>query len=342
MPEAATRPNLKRAWTSEDPLVEVQGLKTWFPITSGILQRTIAHVRAVDGVDLTIKQGETLGLVGESGCGKSTLGRSILRLVEPTEGAVRFKGQDITGLSGGSMRRMRREMAMIFQDPFASLDPRQTVGEIVGEPLDIHGLYQGRGERAERIQELLRVVGLNPNFANRYPHEFSGGQRQRVGIARALAVNPSFIVCDEPISALDVSIQAQIVNLLERLQEEFKLTYLFIAHDLSVVKHISDRIAVMYLGKVVEIAAANDLYKRPKHPYTGSLLSAIPIPDPRVERERQRVILKGDVGSPVDPPSGCRFRTRCFKAQQRCAEEVPPLDVVHLGDHEAACFFPLP
>jgi oligopeptide transport system ATP-binding protein len=342
MSEAATRPNLQRAWTSEDPLIEVQGLKTWFPITSGILQRTIAHVRAVDGVDLTIRQGETLGLVGESGCGKSTLGRSILRLVEPTEGAVRFKGQDITRLSGGSMRRLRREMAMIFQDPFASLDPRQTVGEIVGEPLDIHGLYQSRAERAERVQELLRVVGLNPNFANRYPHEFSGGQRQRVGIARALAVNPSFIVCDEPISALDVSIQAQIINLLERLQEQFQLTYLFIAHDLSVVKHISDRIAVMYLGKLVEVAAASDLYRRPKHPYTGSLLSAIPIPDPRVERERRRVILKGEVGSPVDPPSGCRFRTRCFKAQQRCAEEEPPLDVVHLGDHEAACFFPLP
>ena len=341
MPEAATRPNLQRAWTSEDPLIEVQGLKTWFPITSGILQRTIAHVRAVDGVDLTIRQGETLGLVGESGCGKSTLGRSILRLVEPTEGAVRFKGQDITHLSRGSMRRLRREMAMIFQDPFASLDPRQTVGEIVGEPLDIHGLYQSRAERAERVQELLRVVGLNPNFANRYPHEFSGGQRQRVGIARALAVNPSFIVCDEPISALDVSIQAQIINLLESLQEQFNLTFLFIAHDLSVVKHISDRIAVMYLGKIVELADAGDLYRRPKHPYTGSLLSAIPIPDPRVERQRRRIILKGEVPSPVNPPSGCRFRTRCFKAQERCAEEVPPLDVVQLGDHQAACFFPL-
>ena len=341
MPEAATRPNLARAWTAEDPLVEVTGLKTWFPVTSGILQRTVAHVRAVDGVDLAIRQGETLGLVGESGCGKSTLGRSILRLVEPTEGSVRFKGQEMTGLSGGAMRRMRREMAMIFQDPFASLDPRQTVGEIVGEPLGIHGLYQHRGERGERIQELLRVVGLNPEFANRYPHEFSGGQRQRVGIARALAVEPSFIVCDEPVSALDVSIQAQIINLLESLQEQFNLTFLFIAHDLSVVKHISDRIAVMYLGKIVELADAGDLYRRPKHPYTGSLLSAIPIPDPRVERQRRRVILKGEVASPVNPPSGCRFRTRCFKAQDRCAEEVPPLDVVQLGDHQAACFFPL-
>jgi oligopeptide/dipeptide ABC transporter ATP-binding protein len=239
------------------------------------------------------------------------------------------------------MRRMRREMAMIFQDPFASLDPRQTVGEIVGEPLDIHGLYQHRGERGERIQELLRVVGLNPEFANRYPHEFSGGQRQRVGIARALAVEPSFIVCDEPVSALDVSIQAQIINLLESLQEQFNLTFLFIAHDLSLVKHISDRIAVMYLGKVVELAGAGDLHRRPKHPYTGSLLSAIPIPDPRVERQRRRIILKGEVPSPVNPPSGCRFRTRCFKAQERCAEEVPPLDEVQLGDHQAACFFPL-
>jgi oligopeptide transport system ATP-binding protein len=295
----------------------------------------------VDGVDLAIRQGETLGLVGESGCGKSTLGRSILRLVEPSEGSVRFKGQEMTGLSGGAMRRMRREMAMIFQDPFASLDPRQTVGEIVGEPLDIHGLYQNRGERGERIQELLRVVGLNPEFANRYPHEFSGGQRQRVGIARALAVEPSFIVCDEPVSALDVSIQAQIINLLQRLQEQFNLTFLFIAHDLSVVRHISDRIAVMYLGKVVELASAGDLHRRPKHPYTGSLLSAIPIPDPKIERQRRRMILKGEVASPVNPPSGCRFRTRCFKAQERCAQEVPPLDVVQLGDHQAACFFPL-
>jgi len=341
MPEAVTRPALSRAWTAEDPLVEVQGLKTWFPITSGLLQRTLAHVRAVDGVDLTVRQGETLGLVGESGCGKSTLGRSILRLVEPTGGRILFKGEDVTRLSGGAMRRLRREMAMIFQDPYASLDPRQTVGEIVGEPLDIHGLYQTRQERSERVQELLHVVGLNPAFGNRYPHEFSGGQRQRIGIARALAVDPSFIVCDEPISALDVSIQAQIINLLERLQEQFRLTYLFIAHDLSVVKHISDRIAVMYLGKVVEVAAASDLYRRPKHPYTGSLLSAIPIPDPKVERQRHRLILKGDLPSPVNPPSGCRFRTRCFKAQPRCAEEEPPLDVVQLGDHEAACFFPL-
>ena len=342
MAETATMtPQLRRAWTAAEPLLEVRGLRTYFPISAGVLQRTVAHVRAVDGVDLTIRQGETLGLVGESGCGKSTLGRSILRLVEPTAGEVLFKGQELTRLSGSEMRRMRREMAMIFQDPFASLDPRQTVGEIVGEPLDIHGLASSRRQRQDRIQELLHVVGLNPNFANRYPHEFSGGQRQRIGIARALAVDPSFIVCDEPISALDVSIQAQIINLLERLQDQFNLTYLFIAHDLSVVKHISDRIAVMYLGKVVEISGANELYRRPKHPYTASLLSAIPIPDPRIEKDRRRIILTGDVPSPVNPPSGCRFRTRCFKAQPRCAESEPPLDTVKLDGHEAACFFPV-
>jgi oligopeptide transport system ATP-binding protein len=276
------RPKLTKAWTNQDPILEVRGLKTHFPVTAGVLQRTVAHVRAVDGVDLTIKAGETLGLVGESGCGKSTLGRSILRLIEPTAGQIIFKGQDLSRLSGAEMRKQRREMAMIFQDPYASLDPRQTLGDIIGEPLDIHNLVASKKERQERIYELLGVVGLNPNFANRYPHEFSGGQRQRIGIARALAVNPSFIVCDEPISALDVSIQAQIINLLERLQEQFHLTYLFIAHDLSVVKHISDRIAVMYLGKVVEVADAKELYRQPKHPYTGSLLSAIPIPDPRI------------------------------------------------------------
>ena len=342
MAEAATRGRLiTRAWTSAEPLLEVRGLRTYFPITAGVLQRTVAHVRAVDGVDLTIRQGETLGLVGESGCGKSTLGRSILRLVEPTAGHVLFKGRELTRLSGSEMRRMRRDMAMIFQDPFASLDPRQTVGEIVGEPLDIHGLASTRRQRQDRIHELLNVVGLNPNFANRYPHEFSGGQRQRIGIARSLAVDPSFIVCDEPISALDVSIQAQIINLLEHLQDQFNLTYLFIAHDLSVVKHISDRIAVMYLGKIVEVSGANELYRRPKHPYTASLLSAIPIPDPKVEKVRRRIILTGDVPSPVNPPSGCRFRTRCFKAQPRCAESEPPLDTVKLNGHEAACFFPV-
>lgn len=321
-------------------MLEVRNLKVWFPVTAGLLQRTVAHVHAVDGVDLSIKQGETLGLVGESGCGKTTLGRSILRLVEPTSGEVRFKGRDVTRLGGGELRRLRRDMAMIFQDPFASLDPRQTVGEIVGEPIDIHGLARGK-QKADRVKELLHTVGLNPYFSNRYPHEFSGGQRQRIGIARALAVDPTFVVCDEPISALDVSIQAQIINLLEKLQAEFNLTYLFIAHDLSVVKHISNRIAVMYLGKVVEVAGAGELHRSPKHPYTVSLLSAIPIPDPKIEKTRQRIILRGDVPSPVNPPSGCRFRTRCFKVQERCAQEVPALDTVQIGNHEAACFFPL-
>jgi oligopeptide transport system ATP-binding protein len=338
VPETA-HTQLKRAWTATEPLLSVQGLKMWFPIASGVLQRTVAHVHAVDGVDLEIMKGETLGLVGESGCGKSTLGRTVMRLYEPTEGTIHFKGEDITKLRGEALRTRRREMAMIFQDPYASLDPRQTVGDIVGEPLDIHGLAKGR-ERQDRIYELLNVVGMNPQFADRYPHEFSGGQRQRIGIARALAVEPTFIICDEPISALDVSIQAQIINLLENLQSKFDLTYLFIAHDLSVVKHISNRIAVMYLGKIMEIAPGSQLYRHPRHPYTGSLLSAIPIPDPVIERGRERVILQGDVASPVNPPSGCRFRTRCSRARDHCSEAEPPLEAFG-NDHRAACFYPL-
>ncbi len=338
MPETA-RAQLTRAWTASEPLVSIRDLKMWFPVASGILQRTVAHVHAVDGVDLDIMKGETVGLVGESGCGKSTLGRTLLRLYDPTAGTITFKGEDITRIHGEALRVKRREMAMIFQDPYASLDPRQTVGDIVGEPIDVHGLAKGR-ERQDRIYELLNVVGMNPQFADRYPHEFSGGQRQRIGIARALAVEPTFIVCDEPISALDVSIQAQIINLLERLQSKFDLTYLFIAHDLSVVKHISNRVAVMYLGKVMEVAPGSQLYRSPRHPYTASLLSAIPIPDPVIERGRERVILQGDVPSPVHPPSGCRFRTRCPRAKDQCAKSEPPLEAFG-SDHRAACFYPL-
>jgi oligopeptide transport system ATP-binding protein len=339
VPEATAAKHLSRAWTTNDPLVTVSDLKVWFPVASGMMQRTTGHVHAVDGVDLEIMPGETVGLVGESGCGKSTLGRTVIRLVEPTAGTITFKGEDITHRRGEKLRALRREMAMIFQDPYASLDPRQTVGDIIGEPIDVHGLAKGR-ERQARIQELLRVVGMNPRFVDRYPHEFSGGQRQRIGIARALAVEPTFIVCDEPISALDVSIQAQIINLLENLQSKFKLTYLFIAHDLSVVKHISNRIAVMYLGKIMEMAPGQELYRRPRHPYTGSLLSAIPIPDPKIELKRERVIIQGDVASPVNPPSGCRFRTRCPRAREHCAEEVPPLESFG-AEHRAACFYPL-
>jgi oligopeptide transport system ATP-binding protein len=309
-----------------------------FPITQGIiLQRQVGAVKAVDDISFDIKSGETLGLVGESGCGKSTTGRAILQLYKPTAGSVEFNGRDLVQLKGGEMRRMRRELQMIFQDPYASLNPRMTVGSIIGEPLEIHNLAKGR-EKTERVQELLRTVGLNPYFANRYPHEFSGGQRQRIGIARALAVEPKFIVCDEPISALDVSIQAQIINLLEELQEKLGLTYLFIAHDLAVVRHISDRVAVMYVGKIVEVTDRNTIFDNPLHPYTRALLSSIPIPDPVLEKRRSRMILVGDVPSPVNPPTGCRFNPRCPYAEDNCRTDEPPLAEVKPG-HYAACHY---
>jgi len=322
--------------TRREALVRVENLKKHFPIRRGILvQRQVAAVRAVDGVSFDIYRGETLGLVGESGCGKSTTGRTMLQLYRPTAGSVFFKGEDLTQLKGANLRKKRRHMQMIFQDPYASLNPRMTVGKIVAEPLEIHGIGTPE-ERKEQVAELLNLVGFSPSFVSRYPHEFSGGQRQRIGIARALALQPEFIVLDEPISALDVSIQAQVVNLLEELQAKFNLTYLFIAHDLSMVRHISDRTAVMYLGKVVELATRDELYAHPLHPYTQALLSAVPIPDPKKERERKRIVLEGDVPSPVNPPSGCRFRTRCPIAQEICATEEPKWREVSPG-HWVAC-----
>jgi oligopeptide transport system ATP-binding protein len=318
-------------------LLNVENLKMWFPITQGVIvQRHVGDIKAVDGISFFIRRGETLGLVGESGCGKSTTGRAILQLYRPTGGDVYFEGENLCDLKGEKLRRMRRKMQMIFQDPYASLNPRMTVGNIVGEPLEVHNILKGKALK-ERVQELLRVVGLNPYFINRYPHEFSGGQRQRIGVARALAVNPSFIICDEPISALDVSIQAQIINLLEELQAQFNLTYLFIAHDLSVVRHISDRVAVMYLGKIVELTDRYTLYHDPKHPYTQALLSAVPIPDPFVEEQRRRTILEGDVPSPANPPKGCNFNTRCPVAMDVCKESEPEFKDIG-GEHWVACF----
>ena len=309
-------------------LIEVNNLEMYFPVTSGIiLQKKIAEIKAVDNVSFNIKKGETLGLVGESGCGKTTTGRCILRLNEPTGGAVTYDGNDVLSLDNNAMRNMSRQMQIIFQDPYGSLNPRMTCGDIVGEPLKIHKLYNGRSEYKEKVSNLLETVGLHPYMAERYPHEFSGGQRQRIGIARALAVNPSFIVCDEPVSALDVSIQAQVINLLEDLQEQFGLTYLFIAHDLSVVKHISDRIAVMYLGHIVEIAEREELYNNPVHPYTKALLSAIPIPDPVIEATRSRTVLEGDVPSPLNPPVGCVFKTRCPEPAQSCIDSTEPMEL---------------
>jgi peptide/nickel transport system ATP-binding protein len=318
-------------------LLELEGLKVYFPIKSGlVLDRHVGDIRAVDGVTFEIRRGETLGLVGESGSGKTTVGRAILRLYKPTDGRVIFDGQDITTLSESDLRPLRRRMQMVFQDPYASLNPRHSVGRIVGEPLRVHGLANRRAA-AGRVRELLEIVGLPRDAGGRYPHEFSGGQRQRIGIARALSLNPDFIVCDEPVSALDVSIQAQIINLLENLQADFELTYLFIAHDLAVVKHISDRIAVMYLGIIVEVSPADELYDEPLHPYTISLLSAVPIPDPVVERQRTTILLAGDLPSPANPPAACRFHTRCPYVQPtRCREEVPPLRELSSG-HTVAC-----
>ena len=323
--------------TEAQPLLAVENLTRHFPVMQGVFRREVGSVKAVDGLDFEIRERETLGLVGESGCGKSTAGRVILRLHPATAGRILFRGTDITSLEGEALRRLRPRMQMIFQDPQDSLNPRMTVGSIIGEPLLEHGAAKGRALR-DRVEELLDAVGLDPGFTNRYPHEFSGGQRQRIGVARALALNPEFIVCDEPIAALDVSIQAQVVNLLEDLQERLGLTYLFISHDLSMIRHIADRVAVMYLGKIVELASSEALYREPLHPYTRALLSAVPIHDPELEARRERVILRGDVPSPVDPPAGCRFSTRCPMAAPECSERTPDWRELRPG-HWAACHF---
>lgn len=330
MPEALTE---TRASNHSDPILEVKDLKKYFPIRGGILSRIIGQVLAVDGVSFSIHGGETLGLVGESGCGKTTVGKTVLKLIEPTAGEIRLKSKDITQLSGSELRSARREMQMIFQDPYSSLNPRMSAGEIVGEPLENYGIAKGR-EKKERAEALLNRVGFRREHIAKHPHEFSGGQRQRIGIARAVALNPSLIVADEPVSALDVSIQAQVINIMMDLQEEYRLTYLFISHDLAVVKHISHRIAVMYVGKIVELAANETLFATPLHPYTEALLSAVPIPNPKAERES--IILEGDVPSPINPPSGCRFHTRCPYVEDRCRMQEPPFKEVQQG-HSVAC-----
>jgi oligopeptide/dipeptide ABC transporter ATP-binding protein len=324
-----------------EPLLQVDNLEKHFPITRGIIfQKEIGRVRAVDGVSLSVQKGETLGVVGESGCGKSTMARCIMRLLTPTGGRIMFDGQDITTIKGDALFKVRRDMMMVFQDPYASLNPRKRVGSIVGEALEVHKMGTD-AEIKRKVQELLDVVGLNPEHYNRFPHEFSGGQRQRIGVARALAVRPKLIVCDEPVSALDVSVQAQILNLLKRLQREFDLTYVFIAHDLDVVRHISDRVAVMYLGKIVELGEGQQLYNRPLHPYAGALLSAVPIPNPNVARSRKPIVLEGDVPSPINPPSACRFHPRCPRFQQGTCDVEEPLLTEHDRGHEVACHFPL-
>jgi peptide/nickel transport system ATP-binding protein len=336
--EATPAPGSPR---TAQPLLRLEGVVKHFPITRGIiLQKKVGAVRAVDGVDLEVYPGETLGLVGETGCGKSTLARLAMRLHDVTDGKVSFDGRDITHIRGEELQALRRDMQMVFQDPYASLNPRKTVGTIIGAPLRLHHMVPKDKIKTE-VQELMRLVGLNPEHYNRYPHEFSGGQRQRIGVARALALKPKLIVCDEPVSALDVSIQAQILNLLADLQSELNLTYLFIAHDLSVVKHISNRVAVMYLGKIAELAGRDDLYSEPKHPYTGALMSAVPIADPNLAKQKRRIILEGDVPSPINPPSGCRFHPRCYKAQERCSVDEPLLRPLGHPGHVAACHFPL-
>ncbi|MGW0735114.1 ABC transporter ATP-binding protein [Streptomyces sp. NPDC002851] len=340
-------PEEQRAGADGEPLLEVRGLVKHFPLTRGILfKKQIGSVRAVDGVDFDLRQGETLGIVGESGCGKSTVAKLLVSLERPTAGQIRYRGEDINNLSGRALRAVRRNIQMVFQDPYTSLNPRMTVGDIIGEPYEIHPEVAPKGDRRRKVQELLDVVGLNPEYINRYPHQFSGGQRQRIGIARGLALRPEIIVADEPVSALDVSVQAQVVNLLEKLQNEFNLSYVFIAHDLSIVRHISDRVGVMYLGRIVETGTDTQIYEHPTHPYTQALLSAVPVPDPEARSHRERIILYGDVPSPANIPSGCRFRTRCWKARQRCEEEVPLLAVPEAfrgakgaAVHPSACHF---
>ena len=330
-----------------EPILEVGGLVKHYPLTQGVLfKKQVGAVKAVDGVDFTLHKGETLGIVGESGCGKSTVAKMLVHLERPTQGLIKYKGEDITKLSGKALKSVRRNIQMVFQDPYTSLNPRMTVGDIIGEPYEIHPEAAPRGDRRRKVQELLDVVGLNPEYINRYPHQFSGGQRQRIGIARGLALRPEIIVADEPVSALDVSVQAQVINLMARLQSEFKLSYVFIAHDLSIVRHISDRVGVMYLGRIVEIGRDAQIYDHPTHPYTQALLSAVPVPDPEARDRRERVILAGDVPSPTNVPSGCRFRTRCWKAEDRCAREVPPLAVPPRlralsgpEAHDSACHF---
>ncbi|MBB4947145.1 oligopeptide transport system ATP-binding protein [Kitasatospora gansuensis] len=327
-----------------EPILEVRDLVKHFPLTKGILfRRQVGAVKAVDGVSFDLMQGETLGIVGESGCGKSTLAKVLMNLEPATGGSVRYKGEEISRLSGAGLKAVRRNIQMVFQDPYTSLNPRMTVGDIIGEPYEIHPEVAPKGDRRKAVQDLLDVVGLNPEYINRYPHQFSGGQRQRIGIARGLALKPEIIICDEPVSALDVSVQAQVINLLEQLQSDFELSYMFIAHDLSIVRHISDRVGVMYLGKIVEIGTDLEIYDHATHPYTQALLSAVPVPDPAARADRDRIVLVGDVPSPANPPSGCRFRTRCWKAQPKCAEEVPALMarewLRELAAHDSACHF---